>query len=58
MDRSRVGRALQLAFLAPDIVEAILARRQPADLTTGRFNRIGTMPLDWDSQRRRLGFPV
>ena len=46
----------QLAFLAPDIVEAILAGRQPVEFTANRIRRVGTLPLDWDDQRRRLGF--
>ena len=56
VDASDVGRALQLAFLAPDIVEAILAGRQPVDLTARRLRRIGALPLIWERQRRRLGF--
>jgi hypothetical protein len=56
IDPSDVGRILQLAFLAPDIVDAILAGRQPIDLTAKRLKRIGTLPMDWDSQRRVLGF--
>jgi hypothetical protein len=57
-DPSDVGRILQLAFLAPDIVEAILAGRQPIDLTAKRLKRIGILPMDWDSQRQVLGFSV
>jgi hypothetical protein len=55
-DVSDVGHNMQLAFLAPDIVEAILAGRQPVDLTANRLRRVGTLPLDWDDQRRLLGF--
>jgi site-specific DNA recombinase len=57
LDPSDVGRILQLAFLAPDIVEAILAGRQPLDLTAKRLKRVGTLPLGWQDQRRLLGFP-
>jgi site-specific DNA recombinase len=53
---SEVSRALQLAFLAPDIVEAILAGRQPVELTPRRLMRIGDVPLEWHRQRRLLGF--
>ncbi len=57
-DASDIGRNLQLAFLAPDIVEAILAGRQPIELTAGRLRRIGTLPLEWHRQRHILGFPA
>ena len=48
------GRILNCAFLAPDIVEAILEGRQPADLTVQKL--LHNLPLDWAEQRRRLGF--
>ncbi|MFC2950594.1 recombinase family protein [Marinicaulis aureus] len=50
-----VWKTLRLAFLAPDIVEAILDGRQPAHLTLRKLN---DLPLDgdWGSQRRTLGF--
>jgi hypothetical protein len=47
-----------LVSRAPDIVEAILAGRQPIELTAERFRRIGALPLEWDRQRRLLGFPA
>ena len=53
-DERYAGRVLQFAFLAPDIVEAILEGRQPADLTVQRLLR--GFPLGWAEQRRRLGF--
>ena len=56
IDASDVGRSLNLAFLAPDIVAAILAGRQPVELTTRRLRRIGPLPIDWVLQRRLLGF--
>ena len=52
IDASDVGRSIQLAFLAPDIVETILAGRQPVELTAKRLKRIGALPLEWDRQRR------
>jgi DNA invertase Pin-like site-specific DNA recombinase len=58
IDASDVGRNIQLAFLAPDIVEAILAGCQPVELTARRLRRIGALPLEWDRQRRLLGFPA
>ncbi len=56
VDPSDVGRLLPLAFLAPDLVEAILAGTQPVDLTAQRLKRVGALPLDWAGQRRLLGF--
>ncbi len=58
IDASDVGRNIQLAFLAPDIVEAILAGRQPVELTARRLRRIGALPLEWDRHRGLLGFPA
>ena len=58
IDASDVGRSIQLAFLAPDIVEAILAGSQPVELTARRLVRIGALPLEWDRQRRIFGFPA
>jgi len=49
-----VDRILPCAFLAPDIVEAILAGRQPMDLSVDKITR--NLPLSWVEQRRQLGF--
>ncbi|MCB1380131.1 MAG: recombinase family protein, partial [Alphaproteobacteria bacterium] len=54
---SEVSRQLPLAFLAPSIVAAILAGRQPVDLTAKTLMRLPDLPLDWSAQFRRLGFP-
>jgi len=48
------GRILQCAFLAPDIIEAILDGRQPSDLTVQKL--LIDMPLDWAEQRKQLRF--
>lgn len=50
-----VSRVLECAFLAPDIVEAILDGRQPFNLTFARLTR--GLPLSWVEQRKQLGFP-
>jgi DNA invertase Pin-like site-specific DNA recombinase len=51
-----VRRVLECAFLAPDIVKAILEGRQAADLTFHQLT-LG-LPLSWVEQRRQLGFPL
>jgi DNA invertase Pin-like site-specific DNA recombinase len=44
-------RLVQLAFLAPDLQEAILSGTQPADLTLEHLIA-QTLPIDWHEQRR------
>ncbi len=56
VDRGDISRILPLAFLAPDIVEAILDGRQPPELTAARLKRMRDLPNDWQQQRRYLGF--
>jgi site-specific DNA recombinase len=55
LDEHYAGRILNCSFLAPDIVEAILDGRQPADLTVQKLLR--SLPLPWAEQRQGLGFP-
>jgi hypothetical protein len=50
-----VTRILRLAYLPPDVIEAILAGRQPCDLTLARLLKID-IPLDWQAERQALGF--
>ena len=54
LDERYAGRILGCALLAPDIVEAILDGRQPADLGIQKLLR--DLPLDWAEQRKRFGF--
>ena len=49
-----VRRSLRLAYLAPDIVEAITEGRQPRSLTL--TNLLSPLPLAWAEQRRALRF--
>ncbi len=46
---SYVSRLLRMSLLAPEIVEAILAGRQPAGLTMARAMR--PFPAEWKHQR-------
>ena len=56
VDEGDVSRFLPLAFLAPDIVEAILAGRQPVELTPEKLKRLRDLPKSWEEQRQVLGF--
>ena len=51
---SEVSRILPLAFLAPAIVEAVLAGRQPISLTTQRLLRVRDVPATWAKQAALL----
>jgi len=44
-----------LAFLAPEIVEAIVRGTQPKDLTAKKLIRRIHLPLEWQSQKQALG---
>ena len=52
VDRSYVGRMLQLTSLAPDIVESFLAGQAFADISLRDFRK--GIPVSWDEQRRSL----
>jgi hypothetical protein len=54
--RPHASRLLNLAFLAPDIVEAILEGRQPPDINIEVMTKGLRLPLSWQDQRRVLGF--
>ena len=52
-----VAEVLRLTRLAPDIVQAILDGRQPRHLNLHAVRgRQAEVPVDWDEQRRLLGF--
>lgn len=51
-----VSRTLPLAFLAPDLVEAILEGKQPADISAKSLMVRTEIPVVWADQRERLGF--
>lgn len=52
----KLERLARLAFLAPDIMSAIMEGRHPPALTTRRMMQLPRIPLDWRSQRQALGF--
>ena len=54
---SHFARSVRLAYLAPDIVEAIVDGRQPETLTATKLAQVYDLPIEWTAQRQRLGFP-
>jgi site-specific DNA recombinase len=51
--RRYIRRLVNLAFLSPQLVEAIVQGRQPIALTATRLTELD-LPLDWSEQRRLL----
>jgi len=49
-----VSRLLRCAFLAPDIIESLLAGSAPPEMTLASV--LKGVPLDWAEQRQRFGF--
>ena len=50
LHHSVVNELLRLTLLAPDIIEQLMAGRQPRRLTLMWFQR-NPLPLDWQAQR-------
>ena len=54
--KGRLTALTRLSYLAPDIIAAILAGRQPPELSVKRLLRTSQdLPLDWPGQRAFLG---
>jgi hypothetical protein len=53
--RADISRILPLAFLSPQLTEAILSGRQPADLTVRTLSRLVDIPASWAEQATLLG---
>jgi site-specific DNA recombinase len=49
-----VGKVIRLAFLAPEIVEAIAEGRKPPEVSSELLTKHTRLPFDWDDQRRLL----
>jgi site-specific DNA recombinase len=49
-----INSILRLAFLAPEIVEAIVDGRQPPNLTLGSLK--GVLPMSWPQQEKLISF--
>ncbi len=55
-DKRHVARTVRLAFLAPDIVEAMLAGREPIEHSAHRLLKQKAFPLNWNEQLKTFGF--
>jgi site-specific DNA recombinase len=53
---SYATRLFRLTLLAPDIVSAIIGGKHPPELTARKLLDDTRLPLDWNEQRRSLGF--
>lgn len=51
LHHSTVNELLRLTLLAPDIIELLLAGRQPRRMTLMWFQR-QPLPVDWQAQRQ------
>ncbi len=51
---SWVSRIVRLSFLAPTIVDAILAGTQPASLSAASLRK-ANLPIDWNEQIAAFG---
>jgi site-specific DNA recombinase len=49
-----IAQHLDLAFLAPAIIETIIAGKQPVDLTVDRLIKQLDLPMEWKAQARLL----
>ncbi|HUN55788.1 MAG TPA: recombinase family protein [Smithella sp.] len=54
VDKSYVSRVVNLAFLAPDIIESIVAGQQPADFNVEKLTKRTDLPLEWAQQHQLL----
>ena len=54
LDPRNFARRLQLAYLAPDIIQAVIEGTIPPECTMERLK--SGVPMDWAARRRKLGF--
>jgi hypothetical protein len=54
LHRSVVNELLRLTLLAPDLIEQLMAGRQPRRLTLMWFQR-HRLPVEWSAQREIMG---
>jgi site-specific DNA recombinase len=56
IDQSHITRMINKAFLAPEIIRAILNGTQPPHLTLKYLKQFRALPNDWSTQKSLLGF--
>jgi len=57
IDHADAKNLIPLSYLAPSIIEDLMAGRQPVNLNARRLKSIAYhLPLDWSEQRQVLGF--
>lgn len=49
-------RIVRFGFLAPGILEAVVSGTQPVALKAQKLSLLPTLPIEWQAQRRELGF--
>jgi len=54
VDKNYVSRVVNLAFLAPDIIESIIAGHQPTDFNVEKLIKRTDLPLEWAQQCQLL----
>jgi site-specific DNA recombinase len=54
VDKSYVSRVVNLAFLAPNIIESIIEGHQPADFNVEKLTKRTDLPLEWAQQHQLL----
>ena len=54
LQRRHLERTARLSYLAPDVIRAILERRQGPNLAARNLVRMALLPHDWAAQRRAL----
>lgn len=53
LSRARIVQLIDLAFLAPDVLQSIIWGEQPVGLTSEWLQR-NDLPIDWQAQRRLI----
>ena len=56
LDQLHIARMINIAFLAPDIIRAILNGTQPSHLTLKYLKQFRALPSDWNEQKSLLNF--
>lgn len=54
MPHQRTGAQRRLAFLSPQVVQAIITGKQPVWMDSGALCTKAAIALDWERQKRHL----